>query len=125
MAKALHFMHEKGIAHLDVKPENIYFKEGIYKLGDFGCATLTDKSLRVEEGDSRYMPPEMLNDKYEHLDKVDIFSLGASVYELVKGSPLLDSGPQFSNLREGKIPLLPGYTIQFQTLLKVLNQGSL
>lgn len=125
MAKALHFMHEKGIAHLDVKPENIYFKEGIYKLGDFGCATLIDKSLLVEEGDSRYMPPEMLNDKYEHLDKVDIFSLGASVYELVKGSPLPDSGPQFSNLREGKIPLLPGYTIQFQTVLKVLNQGSI
>ncbi|XP_042459200.1 wee1-like protein kinase isoform X6 [Zingiber officinale] len=120
MAKALHFMHEKGIAHLDVKPENIYFKEGIYKLGDFGCATLIDKSLCVEEGDSRYMPPEMLNDKYEHLDKVDIFSLGASVYELVKGSPLPDSGPQFSNLREGKIPLLPGYTIQFQTLLKAM-----
>ncbi|RWW29451.1 hypothetical protein GW17_00006031 [Ensete ventricosum] len=103
-------MHERGIAHLDVKPENIYVKNGVYKLGDFGCATLTDKSLPIEEGDARYMPQEMLNDKYEHLDKVDIFSLGASVYELVKGSPLPDSGPQFSNLREGKIPLLPGYT---------------
>lgn len=112
-------MHERGIAHLDVKPENIYVKDGVYKLGDFGCATLTDKSLPIEEGDVRYMPQEMLNDKYEYLDKVDIFSLGASVYELVKGSRLPDSGPQFSNLREGKIPLLPGYTVQLQNLLKV------
>nr|XP_009404601.2 PREDICTED: wee1-like protein kinase [Musa acuminata subsp. malaccensis] len=120
ISKSLHFMHERGIAHLDVKPENIYVKDGVYKLGDFGCATLIDKSLPIEEGDVRYMPQEMLNDKYEHLDKVDIFSLGASVYELVKGSRLPDSGPQFSNLREGKIPLLPGYTVQLQNLLKAM-----
>ncbi|KAJ0962797.1 hypothetical protein J5N97_027919 [Dioscorea zingiberensis] len=120
IAKALQFMHEHGIAHMDVKPENIYIKNGIYKLGDFGCATLTDRTLRIEEGDSRYMPLEMLNDKYEHLDKVDIFSLGATIYELVKGSPLPDSGPQFSHLREGKISLLPGYSMQFQSLLKAM-----
>lgn len=119
IAKALQFIHEHGIAHMDVKPENIYIKNGIYKLGDFGCATLMDRSLRIEDGDSRYMPLEMLNDKYEHLDKVDIFSLGATIYELVKGSPLPDSGLQFSNLREGKISLLPGYSLQFQILLKV------
>ncbi|XP_077242478.1 WEE1-like kinase [Tasmannia lanceolata] len=120
IAKALRFIHERGIAHLDVKPDNIYVKDGIYKLGDFGCATLIDRSLPIEEGDSRYMPQEILNDKYEHLDKVDIFSLGAAIYELVKGSPLLESGPQFLNLREGKISLLPGNSIQFQNLLKVM-----
>ncbi|OAY71755.1 Wee1-like protein kinase [Ananas comosus] len=120
IAKALHFMHKHGVAHLDVKPENIYIKKGIYKLGDFGCATLIDRSLGIEEGDSRYMPQEMLNDKYEHLDKVDIFSLGAATYELVKGTPLAESGPQFSNLREGKISLLPGYPLQFQSLLKAM-----
>ncbi|KAJ0962798.1 hypothetical protein J5N97_027920 [Dioscorea zingiberensis] len=119
-AKALQFMHEHGIAHMDVKPENIYIKNDIYKLGDFGCATLTDRTLLVEEGDKRYMPLEMLNDKCEHPDKVDIFSLGATIYELVKGSPLPRSGPQFSHLREGKISLLPGYSVQFQSLLKAM-----
>ncbi|KAJ6795663.1 wee1-like protein kinase [Iris pallida] len=120
IAKALQFMHGRGIAHLDVKPENIYIKNGIYKLGDFGCATLIDRSLPIEEGDARYMPQEILNDKYEHLDKVDIFSLGAATYELVKGSPLPDSGPQFCNLREGKVALLPGISMQLQGLLKVM-----
>ncbi|KAJ4969533.1 hypothetical protein NE237_016234 [Protea cynaroides] len=120
IAKALQFIHGRGIAHLDVKPENIYVKNGVYKLGDFGCATLIDGCLPVEEGDARYMPPEILNDKYEHLDKVDIFSLGATFYELVKGTPLPGSGPQFLNLREGKIPLLPGHSMQFQNLLKVM-----
>ncbi|KAI3873274.1 hypothetical protein MKX03_016982 [Papaver bracteatum] len=120
IALALMFIHQRGIAHLDVKPDNIYVKNGVYKLGDFGCATLLDKSLPIEEGDARYMPQEILNDNYDYLDKVDIFSLGAAILELVKGSPLPDSGPQLMNLREGKIPLLPGHSIQFQNLVKVM-----
>ncbi|KAF5731461.1 wee1-like protein kinase [Tripterygium wilfordii] len=120
MAKALQFMHGQGIAHLDVKPDNIYVKNGVYKLGDFGCATLLDKSLPIEEGDARYMPQEILNENYDHLDKVDIFSLGTAVYELIRGSPLLESGHHSFIHREGKLPLLPGHTLQFQNLLKVM-----
>ncbi|XP_078429162.1 WEE1-like kinase [Wolffia australiana] len=118
VAKALEFMHGRGIAHLDVKPDNIYIKNGIYKLGDFGCATLIDRSLPIDEGDSRYMPMEIINDRYEYLDKVDVFSLGIATYELLRGSPLPESGQQFSNFREGKIPPLPGVSLQFQNLLQ-------
>ncbi|ONH93847.1 hypothetical protein PRUPE_8G256300 [Prunus persica] len=120
IAKALQFIHKKGIAHLDVKPDNIYVKNGVYKLGDFGCATLLDKSLPIEEGDARYMPQEILNEKYDDLDKADIFSLGVAIYELIRGLPLPESGPQILNLREGKLPLLPGHSLQFQNLLKVM-----
>ncbi|KAJ8623024.1 hypothetical protein MRB53_031553 [Persea americana] len=120
IARGLKFIHERGVAHLDVKPDNIYVKHGVYKLGDFGCARLINGSLPIEEGDARYMPLEILNDKFEHLDKVDIFSLGVAIYELLKGSPLPESGPQFMNLREGKISLLPGHSMQLQNLLKVM-----
>ncbi|KAK7337421.1 hypothetical protein VNO77_17995 [Canavalia gladiata] len=120
VANALRFIHEKGIAHLDVKPDNIYVKNGVFKLGDFGCATLLDNSLPIEEGDARYMPQEILNENYDHLDKVDIFSLGASIYELIRRLPLPESGCQFFNLKEGKFPLLPGYSLQLQNLLKVM-----
>jgi len=120
VASALQFIHKKGIAHLDVKPENIYVKNGVYKLGDFGCATLLDNSLPIEEGDAHYMPQEILNENYDHLDKVDIFSLGASIYELIRRLPLPESGCQFFNLKEGKFPLLPGHSLQLQNLLKVL-----
>ncbi|KAI7991974.1 Wee1-like protein kinase [Camellia lanceoleosa] len=120
IAKALQFIHEKGIAHLDVKPDNIYIKNGVYKLGDFGCATLLDSTLPIEEGDARYMPQEILNDNYDHLDKVDIFSLGAAIYELIRGSALPESGHLSLNLREGKLPLLPGHSVQFQNLLKAM-----
>ncbi|MED6206597.1 Mitosis inhibitor protein kinase wee1 [Stylosanthes scabra] len=120
VANALKFIHEKGIAHLDVKPDNIYVKNGVYKLGDFGCATRLDNSLPVEEGDARYMPQEILNENYDHLDKVDIFSLGASMYEFIRQLPLPESGCQFFNLKEGKLPLLPGHSLQFQNLLKAM-----
>ncbi|KAI3938782.1 hypothetical protein MKW98_011934 [Papaver atlanticum] len=69
IALALMFIHERRIAHLDVKPDNIYVKNGVYKLGDFGCATLLDKSLPIEEGDAHYMPQEILNDNYDYLEK--------------------------------------------------------
>lgn len=110
---------------MDVKPDNIYVKNGVYKLGDFGCATLLDRSLPIEEGDARYMPQEILNEKYDHLDKVDIFSLGVTIYELIKGSPLPESGIHCLNLKEGKLPLLPGHSVQFQNLLKVPCMSSL
>lgn len=116
VAKALQFVHERGMAHLDVKPDNIYVKNGVYKLGDFGCATLLDRNLPIEEGDARYMPREILNEKYDNLDKVDIYSLGVSIYELIQGSSCL----HFMNLREGKAPLLPTHSIQLQNLLKVM-----
>ena len=121
IAIALQFIHERGIAHLDVKPDNIYVKNGVYKLGDFGCATLIDNSLPIEEGDARYMPQEILNENYDHLDKVDIFSLGASIFELIRRSPLPESQCQSFNLKAGKLPLLPGHSMQFQNLLKVLD----
>ncbi|KAG9155845.1 hypothetical protein Leryth_004086 [Lithospermum erythrorhizon] len=120
IAKALQYMHGRGIAHLDVKPDNIYVVDGIYKLGDFGCSSLLDKSLPIEEGDARYMPQEILNEQYDHLEKVDIFSLGVTIYELVRGSALPESGNNFMNLREGKMPLLPGHSMPFQNLLKVM-----
>ncbi|KAJ3683327.1 hypothetical protein LUZ60_013554 [Juncus effusus] len=116
IAKALDYIHGRGVAHLDVKPDNIYHKPpSLYKLGDFGCATLLDRSLGVEEGDARYMPLELLNDQYEHLDKVDMFSLGAAVYEIAKGSRINEK-----NVREGRISLLPGYPVQFQNLIKAM-----
>ncbi|KAL9247179.1 hypothetical protein vseg_020637 [Gypsophila vaccaria] len=118
IARALRFIHEKGIAHLDLKPDNIYVKNGSFKLGDFGCATLVDKSLPIEEGDARYMPQEILNEKYDHLDKVDIYSLGVSFYELLQGSSLRDT--EYQALKEGRLPFLPRNSLHFRNLLKAM-----
>ncbi|XP_027933621.1 wee1-like protein kinase [Vigna unguiculata] len=120
ISSALQFIHGKGIAHLDVKPENIYVKSGVYKLGGFGYATLLDDNVLVEAGDAQYMPLEILNENYDHLDKADIFSLGASMFDIIRRSRLPRAETEFSKLKEGKVPHLPGVTVQFQNLLKVM-----
>ena len=61
MALALQHMHAKNMAHMDVKPDNIYvLDETNYKLGDFGLAasSCSSKHGSYEEGDARYV---MLN----------------------------------------------------------------
>jgi len=77
---ALQLVHEQGCVHLDIKPENIFVKDNMFKLGDFGTATLRDeinaktgKAMDVEEGDSRYMPRDLLEGTPEDLTKCDIF----------------------------------------------------
>ena len=122
MANALCVIHSKGLVHLDLKPDNIYVLNGVYKIGDFGRATKAHGSMDIEEGDSRYMPLEIMNDDYSQLPKVDMFALGATIYELAKGSPLPNSGAQFQLLRKGKLTLLPGYSTSFQNIFKVSNR---
>ena len=63
IGKALRTIHARGLAHLDVKPDNIYCKQGRFLLGDFGLAfaqkTLSE-GVEPMEGDGRYASPEVI-----------------------------------------------------------------
>lgn len=120
IASAVDHIHKHGVVHMDIKPSNIYLLKGVIKLGDFGRATRKDCSISVEEGDSRYLPLEILKDDYSDLPKADVFALGATIYELARGAPLPSSGPQFQSIRQGRLTLLPGFSLPFQNLLKSL-----
>jgi hypothetical protein len=67
----------------------------------------------------RYCPQELLNSNYHHLDKADIFGLGATLYELATGAEMPKGGAGYQRLRQGKLALLPHCSKQFQDLLKV------
>ena len=61
IANALHWMHQHGIAHMDVKPENIVImktgkQEWCFKLNDLGLAIEVEREA-INEGDTRYLPP--------------------------------------------------------------------
>lgn len=94
----------------------------VVKICDLGLATRADSKYGVEDGDPRYLAPELLAEDFSDLPKADIFSLGASIYELALGQPLPRSGPGWHRLRSGDPPALQGYSQPFNGLLKSMLQ---
>ena len=117
VARALAHLHGRGIAHGDVKPDNIFACGGRrYALGDLGTAVPLQGGPGAE-GDARYLPAEVLNGCFGALDRADVFALGASGYELASGVGLPKSGEEYHRLRQGVLQRLPGVSDAMQALL--------
>ncbi|EDV99541.1 death-associated protein kinase related [Drosophila grimshawi] len=88
--KALKFLHDRSIAHLDLKPQNILLageriEDGL-KLCDFGISRVVCEGINVREmaGTPDYVAPEVL--QYEPLSLLtDIWSVGVLAYVLLSG----------------------------------------
>jgi serine/threonine-protein kinase len=94
IAEALAHAHSRGFIHRDVKPKNIMLtKEGIAKLADMGLARHTsDAGAALEEagkafGTPYYIAPEQVMGSPSVDFRADIYSLGATFYEMLTGRP--------------------------------------
>ncbi|KAJ1486989.1 kinase-like domain-containing protein [Baffinella frigidus] len=113
---ALAGMHEKGMSHLDVKPENIYYKgESNFRLGDFGIThseAMVAEGKEPMEGDGRYIAPELIQGLSQgfclSLHPCDIFALGVTILELASGTPIDRHAPPLSPVLAGLPLALPG-----------------
>ena len=92
IAEALDKIHHHGIVHMDIKPENILFKNNVPKISDFGIAiTLLQVSATVSKypGTPLYSAPEQIYPKkFGEVDwRTDIWQFGCLLYEMVEGKP--------------------------------------
>lgn len=91
IARALHGAHEQGILHRDVKPSNIRVTpDERALLLDFGLARSKDSASFTKTGEFQgtpyYVAPEQVGGKFDVQDgRVDVFALGATLYECVTG----------------------------------------
>lgn len=94
VADALHFAHQRGVVHRDMKPSNLLLNgDGRLMISDFGLArSSSDPSLtltRALMGTSRYMAPEMIDHALGPVGVgSDVYALGATLYELLTLQPL-------------------------------------
>jgi len=98
MADALDAVHEAGITHRDLKPDNVFLaqeRDGSYfpKLLDFGIAKLVGEDSAHKTGSGmvlgtpRYMSPEQARGKpADH--RADVYALGVMIHEMLTGGPL-------------------------------------
>ena len=87
---AIEYLHNHNIVYRDLKPENIILDlDGHARLTDFGLSKLNfDKKSRSYSfcGSPEYMSPEMIKGE-AHGVGVDLYSLGALLFELLTGLP--------------------------------------
>eukprot|EP00751_Fragilariopsis_kerguelensis_P027502 CAMPEP_0170881100 /NCGR_PEP_ID=MMETSP0734-20130129/32846_1 /TAXON_ID=186038 /ORGANISM="Fragilariopsis kerguelensis, Strain L26-C5" /LENGTH=1334 /DNA_ID=CAMNT_0011264783 /DNA_START=200 /DNA_END=4207 /DNA_ORIENTATION=- len=113
ISAGLSHIHSHGIVHQDIKPSNIFFVANtrfgaMCKIGDFGMAGTIGSSGDGQEGDTRYMPPELLTSATKHTSS-DIFSLGLTLYEIAMDEyiEMPSEGPHWHQLRSYNEPTLP------------------
>jgi len=106
LARASHEAHLKGIVHRDIKPANILLTHGgVPKITDFGLAKLETRSGpestqgEMLVGTPAYMAPEQAGGEASEVSPLaDVYSLGATLYEMLTGLPPFQAGTSLETL---------------------------
>ena len=107
IAEAIHYAHQRGILHRDLKPHNVLIDaEDEPRITDFGLARQieVDSDLTVSGlalGTPSYMPPEQAGGRRKEIGPAsDVYSLGAILYDLLTGRPPFRADTPLDTLRQ-------------------------
>jgi eukaryotic-like serine/threonine-protein kinase len=106
IARAVHYAHQRGILHRDLKPGNILLDgQGEPHVTDFGLARRLESDSSLTQhgaalGTPNYMPPEQARAGSAPLTvAADVYSLGAILYELLCGQPPFQAATPLETMR--------------------------
>jgi serine/threonine protein kinase/tetratricopeptide (TPR) repeat protein len=106
VARTVHYAHEHGILHRDIKPGNILLDaKGEPRLTDFGLARLVETESTVTRtmevlGTPSYMAPEQaVGNNAAISSATDVYGLGAVLYQLLTGQPPFAGGTTYETIK--------------------------
>ena len=106
VARTVHYAHEHGILHRDIKPGNILLDaKGEPHLTDFGLARLVESESSVTHtldvlGTPSYMAPEQaVGNNTAVSNATDVYGIGAVLYQLLTGHPPFAGGATYETIR--------------------------
>src|SRR5438046_3287836 len=106
VARTVHYAHEHGILHRDIKPGNILLDtKGAPHLTDFGLARLVETASTVTRtlevlGTPSYMAPEQAVGNNAAISAItDVYGLGAVLYQLLTGHPPFAGGTTYETIK--------------------------
>jgi TolB-like protein/class 3 adenylate cyclase/Tfp pilus assembly protein PilF/predicted Ser/Thr protein kinase len=106
VARIVHYAHEHGILHRDIKPGNILLDaNGEPHLTDFGLARLLETESSVTQtldvlGTPSYMAPEQaVGNNAAVSSATDVYGLGAVLYQLLTGQPPFAGGTTYETIK--------------------------
>jgi serine/threonine protein kinase len=114
VAQGLHRAHKQNLVHRDVKPDNILVTpDGVAKLADLGLVKETETDLNLTRtgrglGTPHFMAPEQFRNAKNADVRCDVYSLGATLYQMVTGElPFRSNGPLDAWMKKIQNDLVP------------------
>ena len=81
---ALAHLHQNGLYHRDLSSNNVLLKRGQAKVTDFGMSKLAEfQPTTLCPGNPIYMPPEALKEPPNYTDRIDVFSFGVLLVQIM------------------------------------------